>query len=230
MTRISFCIPCYEAHGKGYNYLLDVFYALNNQVFKDFNVWISDQSKDDKVYQACEEYADCFEINYIKYQENIGNVSANTNNAIKYADGEILKIHYQDDFILTENLTFELDKVFVNDVEWAVSCFAHSIDDGRTHYNAKTPYWNDKILEGVNTFSSPSILAMRKDLKVYFDQNITLLLDCDMFYQLYIKYGEPIIMTDVHISNREHANQTQRKVEHLLSTEIEYLKRKYDRI
>ena len=228
MTRISFCIPCYEAHGKGYNYLVDVFHALNQQSFKDFNVWISDQSTDDKVYQACEEYSDCFEINYMKYDENLGNVSANTNNAMRYADGEILKIHYQDDFIITSNLTSELDKAFADGVDWVVTCFAHTMDNGRTHYNAKTPYWNDKILEGVNTFSSPSILAIKNGLNEFFDENITLLLDCDMFYKLYKNHGEPMLLTDVHISNREHANQTQRKVEHLLPTEIEYLKGKYN--
>ena len=53
-------------------------------------------------------------------------------------------------------------------------------------------------------------------------------MDCDMYYRLYKYHGEPAILHDYHISNREHKNQTQITFEHLLPTEIDYLKRKHD--
>lgn len=225
--RISFCIPCYESQGRAQQYLFDIFYALNQQVYKDFNVWISDHSLNDDVFNACKEYSDLFEINYIRNDEDRGQISSNTNCALKHADGEILKILFQDDFILTNTLTQELDKVFVDGVNWVVSGFAHTIDDGRTHYNPKLPYYNDKLLEGVNTLSSPSILAIKNGINEYFDEKLIMLMDCDMYYRLYKKYGDPVILSDYHISNREHRNQTQRSNKHLLPIEIEYLKEKY---
>ena len=66
MTRVSFCIPCYEAAGKGDMYLREIFYALEHQTNKDFNVWISDHSLDQKVLEVCREYCESFEINYIQ--------------------------------------------------------------------------------------------------------------------------------------------------------------------
>ena len=84
------------------------------------------------------------------------------------ADGDILKVLFSDDIILTKNLTEELDRAFTKGVKWAVTGFAHTIDDGRSHYNPKFPVYNDRLLEGVNTLSSPSILAVRKDLEEYF--------------------------------------------------------------
>lgn len=232
--RVSFCIPCYDYRGKGFKakeYLFGIFYSLSQQTSKDFNVWISDHSETNYILEACEEYADLFEINYVKNEEQRGNMSANTNCALRHADGEILKIIFQDDFILTNNLVSELDRAFIDEVEWAVTGFAQTNDDGRTHYNPRIPYYNDRILEGFNTLSSPSILAMKNGINEFFDEKLTMLMDCDLYYRLYKYHKEPVILKKCHISNREHKNQTQRLYEHLISSEISYLKEKYnDRI
>ena len=209
------------------NYLFDIFHALSQQINKDFNVWISDHSKSDKVLTACKEYADLFEINYVRNPNNLGNISANTNHSLRNADGEILKVLFSDDFILTNNLVAELDKSFTDDVKWAVTGYAHTVDDGQTHYNPKVPFYNDRLLEGVNTLSSPSILALKRGIDMYFDEDLTMLMDCDMYYRLYKYHGDPVILKDYHISNREHKSQTQRTYEHLLPKEIEYLKQKH---
>ena len=146
---------------------------------------------------------------------------------MRLADGEILKIIFSDDMILTKNLTAELDAAFTEGVEWAVTGFAHTLDDGKTHYNPKIPVYNNQLLEGVNTLSSPSILALRNGCNEYFDEELTMLMDCDMYYRLYKNYGDPKVLTHYHISNREHPHQTQRKFEDLLPKEIEYLKEKH---
>ena len=225
--RISICIPCYECNGNAKQYLFDIFYALKNQEVQNFNVWISDESQNNDVLEACEEYADLFEINYVRNDSGVMGICGNTNNALKHADGEILKIHFQDDFIISTTLTKELDKTFINDVEWVVMGFSHTIDNGKTHYNAKIPAWNPNLLEGVNTLSSPSILAMKKGIDEYFDENLIMLMDCDMYYRLYKYHGNPVVLNDFHISNREHKNQLQRSSEHLLPKEIYYLREKH---
>lgn len=225
--RVSFCIPTYESKGKAKQYLFDIFHALSHQTNKNFNVWISDHSVNDDVLNACREYADVFEINYVKNEDQRGQISANTNCALRNADGEILKVMFQDDFILTRTLVDELDKAFVDGVDWAVTGFAHTIDNGQTHYNPKLPQYNDRLLEGVNTLSSPSILAFRNGIDEYFDEKLTMLMDCDMYYRLYKYHGDPVVLKDYHISNREHRNQTQRTYEHLIPTEIDYLKEKH---
>ena len=64
MPRVSFCIPTHDGNAKCQQYLFDIFYALECQTCKDFNVWISDHSKSDKILKACQDYADVFEINF----------------------------------------------------------------------------------------------------------------------------------------------------------------------
>tara|TARA_Y100001963_G_C6762381_1_gene440233 strand:+ start:739 stop:1428 length:690 start_codon:yes stop_codon:yes gene_type:complete len=226
--KVSYCIPTHDGNMRCQQYLFDIFHALEQQDDKNFNVWISDHSKSDKVLKACQEYADVFEINYVKNTNSLGNISANSNHALRNADGDILKVLFSDDFILTRTLNSELRKAFSNDeVSWAVTGFAHTLDNGRTHYNPKVPVWNDRLLEGVNTLSSPSILAIRNGIGEYFDEDLTMLMDCDMFYRLYKDHGKPAVLKDFHISNREHPNQTQRQHEDLLPKEVEYLKNKH---
>ena len=227
MPRVSFCIPTHDGNARCQQYLFDIFHALEHQTNKDFNVWISDHSKSKKVLQACQEYADVFEINYVQNTTKYGNISANTNNALRHGNGDILKVLFSDDFILTTNLTSELDKAFTKDVTWAVTGFAHTLTDGQQHYNPKIPVYNDRLLEGINTLSSPSILALRNGIEEYFDEELTMLMDCDMYFRLYKYHGDPVVLKDIHISNREHKSQTQRTYDHLLPEEIEYLKVKH---
>jgi len=225
--RVSYCIPTHDGNARCQQYLFDIFYALSQQTNMNFEVVVSDHSKSDKILKVIKDYWDVFSINYYRNSDSLGNISANTNNALRIAEGEIKKVLFSDDFILTKNLTEELDKAFTPEVKWCVSGFAHTIDDGKSHYNPKLPEYNDRLLEGINTLSSPSILALKGDLDEYFDEDLTMLMDCDMYYRLYKYHGDPAILQDFHISNREHKTQTQRTYDHLLPKEIEYLKKKH---
>tara|TARA_B100001989_G_scaffold88101_1_gene61241 strand:+ start:82 stop:705 length:624 start_codon:yes stop_codon:yes gene_type:complete len=205
--------------------MFDILYALAHQTFKDFELCVSHQGDQTRILRALNDYWDILNITFKRAPE--GNISVNTNNAMKMAEGDIIKILYSDDFILTSNLTEELDRAFTSDVRWAVTGFAHTIDNGQTHYNPKLPIYNERLLEGVNTLSSPSILAVRNGLGEYFDEKLVMLMDCDMYYRLYTMLGNPVVLKDIHISNREHPNQTQRSNDHLIPEEIDYLKKKH---
>ena len=222
--RVSYCIPTHD-HPRCEQYMFDILYTLSQQSYKDFELCVSHQGDEKRILRSLNDYWDILNITYKRAPK--GNISVNTNHAMKMGEGDIIKVLYSDDFILTSNLTKELDKAFTSDVLWAVTGFAHTLDNGYTHYNPKIPFYNDRLLEGINTLSSPSILAMRKDIKEYFDENLVMLMDCDMYYRLYKNYGDPIVINDIHISNREHQNQTQRTYEHLLPEEIDYLKKKH---
>tara|TARA_B100001057_G_scaffold56845_1_gene50361 strand:- start:86 stop:709 length:624 start_codon:yes stop_codon:yes gene_type:complete len=205
--------------------MFDILYPLSQQTTNDFELCVSHQGDEKRILRALNDYWDILNITYKKAGE--GNISVNTNNAMRMAEGDIIKILYSDDFILTSNLTEELDKAFIPEVSWAVTGFAHTIDNGQTHYNPKLPLYNDRLLEGVNTLSSPSILAVRNGIEEYFDEHLVMLMDCDMYYRLYKNHGDPVVLKDIHISNREHRNQTQRSNEHLIPEEIDYLKNKH---
>jgi len=59
-----------------------------------------------------------------------------------------------------------------------------------------------KLLDGVNTLSSPSVLSFKKEVKNRFDTNLVHFMDIDFFYGMKIKYGDPIFYDDVLVTNR----------------------------
>ena len=206
--KISICIPTWEQYGRGVEFLKNNFEILLSQTYKNFNVIISDHSKDDNIKLLCDEYSNHFEIKYFKNENFLGNGPANTNNAILNADGDIIKIIFQDDYLFDERALELTSKEFENDeCMWLVCGCNHTHDDGITHSNPMTPYWNDAIKRGVNTISSPSVLSFRNNNPCLFDENLTMLMDCDMYQQLFVRYGLPTILSDCLVTNKIHKHQ-----------------------
>jgi hypothetical protein len=159
----------------------------------------------------------------------LGNGPANTNNTIINADGDIIKIIFQDDFLYQDNALDLIVKEFEDkDCNWLVSGCNHTHDDGKNFSNFMVPYWNDKIATGTNTISSPSVLSFRNDNPCLFDEELTMLMDCEMYYQLYIRYGFPKIITDCLITNRMHQHQISSLYNKDMWSEIDHVRNKHN--
>jgi len=207
MFKISICLPTKRIYEQDEVYLKECLSSIKSQSYKNFEVCVSDQSEDDSFFSILEHYANFFEIKYFKNIETIGTPS-NTNSAIEMAEGEIIKILFQDDFFYSEDALESINNSFKNsDRKWLVSGCNH-INQCRENgfYNFMVPRWNDKILSGVNTISSPSVLSIRSDVKERLDSNIPHLCDCEYYYSLYCNYGDPIYLDETQITNRVHNN------------------------
>lgn len=227
MSKISICIPTYEMHGRGKEYLRHSFDIMCNQTFSDFEVVVSDHSEDDRIASLCEEYSKHLEISYLKNEEDRGNSSANLNNALDNANGEILKVLFQDDYLYDEKSMEILDETFYN-CDWLVSRCQHS-PDGYTNVRDFMPEYHDNIHLGNNTISSPSVLAISREAVIPFDENLIWLMDCDYYKNCYNHYGPPKILRAITVVNRTWANQVSAGVtQQVKESELEYVKAKYD--
>jgi hypothetical protein len=79
----------------------------------------------------------------------------------------------------------------------------------------------------VNTISSPSVLSFRKNTNIEFDENLVMLMDCEIYYNFYKKYGLPYIVSEILITNRLHENQISSNYKSNINDEINYVKKKY---
>ena len=52
--KMSIAVPTWESYGKGNEFLDDLFRTLEIQTFQDFEVVVSDHSKDDKLVDVIE--------------------------------------------------------------------------------------------------------------------------------------------------------------------------------
>lgn len=226
--KISICIPTWEQYGRGSEFLKNNFERVLTQTYKNFNVIISDHSKNNDINLLCNAYSDKIEIKYFKNENRHGNGPSNTNNSIVNADGDIIKIIFQDDFLYKDNSLESIVDEFKNDdCNWLVSGCNHTHDDGQTFSNFMVPYWNDKIVIGVNTISSPSVLSFRNNRPCLFDEELTMLMDCEMYYQLYVRYGLPKIITDCLVTNRMHPHQISKLYNKNIWSEINHIKIKH---
>jgi glycosyltransferase involved in cell wall biosynthesis len=207
--KMSIAIPTYESKGRGNEFLEDLFRTIEIQTFKDFEVVISDHSIDNELLKVIYQYRGKFKIVYLKNEEQRGNGPANTNNAIENCSGEIIKVMFQDDFFYDDEALEKIYNAFDENTKWLLCACNHTKNDGNSFYGDLYPAWNGDIINGVNTISSPSVLAARREVfdQVKFDPNLVMMMDCEFYYHAKERYGDPIYYHDVLVSNRVHEDQ-----------------------
>lgn len=207
MPTISITIPTYEMRGYGHIFLERSFEILINQTFKDFDVIISDHSRNNIIENLCIKYKDKLKINYYRNIEKFGSISANINNAIRKADGKLIKILFQDDFLYNEKSLEEIVQNFdLKEDNWLIVACTRS-RDGINFFGPFYPKYNHLIHLGRNTISSPSVLTIKNENPLLFDEKLIWLMDVDYYKRCYNKFGTPKILNEVNVVNRVGAHQ-----------------------
>jgi glycosyltransferase involved in cell wall biosynthesis len=232
MTKISIAIPTWESYNNGEQFLDDLLRTIEIQTFKNFEVVISDHSKDDYLLPKIKEFEDKFDIKYYRNEKDRGNGPANMNNAIRKCSGEIVKIIFQDDFFYDDHA---LEKIYYalynSDRMWLLNATNHTKDDGNSFYWDLYPKFNNDLLKGVNTISSPSVVSFKRQSEVVFDETLVYFMDIDYYYGMRKKYGDPVFYDDILITNRfPHENSISSNIENkekMMSVESKYCFQKY---
>lgn len=216
-------------NGLGHVFLKQSFDILARQSFKDFDVVISDHSRTDVIKDLCDGYKGRLDIRYYRNNEKIGSSSANLNNAIRKATGTLIKILFQDDFLYGENSLQDIANNFdaIKD-RWLVTACEHS-KDGVNYYRPFYPKYNHKIHLGHNTISSPSVLTIKNEHPLVFDENLTWFMDCDYYKRSHDAFGDPKILNTINVVNRTGAHQVSNTVadKALRKREYRYIVNKY---
>lgn len=145
-----------------------------------------------------------------------GKMAENTNAAIKKSEGDLIKILYMDDYLAHENALQDIVDNFKND--WLIT----------GSDNNPEPYFTPDIHLGNNKLGSPSAMTIRNGLNIYFDENLTWLLDCDLYKRLYDKYGLPTILPGVNVNIGIHPGQASNLIPTQIKiNEYEYEKEKF---
>jgi glycosyltransferase involved in cell wall biosynthesis len=229
--KLSVAIPTWETNGRGVEFLDDLLSTIEIQHFKDFEVVISDHSQNNDILIKCQEFDSKFDIKYFRNENDRGNSPANLNNAISECSGEIIKIMFQDDFFYDDEA---LEKIYYalsdSDKMWLLNGTNHTNDHGNSFYWDLYPKFNDQLLMGVNTISSPSVMSLKKKVVNRFDETLINLMDLDFYYAVRETYGDPIFYNDILVSNRVHQDSISSNIknkEDLTKIESEYCLKKY---
>ena len=119
-----------------------------------------------------------------------GKAAKNTNEAIKRATGDLIKILHQDDYLAHKNALQVIVDAFRG--HWLVTGCLH--DDGEIH----RPHY-PVFSRTENTIGAPSVLTIKNGLDMYFNEDLEWMFDLEFYNRLYDKYGEPTILNDLNV-------------------------------
>lgn len=238
MPKISIAIPAYIKNETNLSYLRESFDRIKNQSFKDYEVVVSDNSENDLVENLCNQYQDIFSLVYMKNLEHIG-MSANSNVVMDLCSGEYIKILHCDDFLFSNDAL----KIIVNALDnsnkyWLVNGFNHTCDS-MNFYDSRIPQYPDHLLVGNNLLGCPTNITIRNKNIEYYDTNVSTSMDHEWYHRLRMKYGMPLIISDVLTTSRQHSNSSTSKLNfdiliegdgstwQFIQNELEYLQEKH---
>lgn len=177
---ISIVIPTYEMHGQGVEMLRRCISSIHSQTYTDYEIIVSDNSENDLIKKMCEDI--------VLYVRNpIKGICANTNNAMRLATGDLIKILNQDDYLAHPYALQDIDDNFEG--QWLIAGCDNNIN----------PYYTGDIHQGNNKLGGPSVLTIRNKDVLFFDESLTWLFDCDYYKKMYATYGAPKILNGVNV-------------------------------
>lgn len=217
---ISVVIPTSDMKNKE-DFFTRCLESLWRQSYQDFEIIVTDNSDDDVIKAIC----DYFKTGISYYKNPIKGMAQNTNEGIRRSKGELIKFLYMDDYLAHNDSLLKILTHFNG--QWLVTGCLH--DDGLGLFNPHIPHYSDDIYLGNNTIGGPSVLTIRNNEPMFFDETMTWLLDCDYYRRMHDKYGEPTILKDknvvmgIHPSQATHTMGQERKLQ-----EYNYMKTKYE--
>jgi len=217
---ISIVIPVYNMANTKF-FLKRALDSIATQTYKDIEVVMPDNSHH-FTRTTIDKMLKDYDFNINRIQNNEIGMAVNTNLGLKQAKGDLIKILFMDDYLAHEDSIKTIVKKFKG--EWLVTGCAH---DPGTHTHE--PTYNDQIHTGVNTIGSPSVLTLKAGLQMYFDEEMTWLLDCDLYRRLHDEYGKPTILNDINVVIGVGEHQTTHIIgQDIKEGEHKYMINKYD--
>jgi hypothetical protein len=211
MKKISICVPTAELkkpNGEkcGVDLLNTLLITIDRQTFKDYEIIISDHSINDDIENSLTNWKH-LDIKYYRNELGRGIPAVNLNNAISKSNGEFIKIMFQDDLFYDEK-TLEYISSHTDQYQYGfVGSYCCVGDDTTNLINPLSPSWGsaDTILEGANTVGGPTVMFFKNDGN-YFDENLCWLNDTELYYRLYLKYGNPLCLPNLCVIQRLRTN------------------------
>jgi glycosyltransferase involved in cell wall biosynthesis len=230
---ISIVIPTYESNGKGVILLSELLESIYKQTYKDYEVIISDHSIDDDIKNYIENWFGKMSISYHRNESKKGNSSCNMNNGIKFASGHFIKIMHMDDKFCDENALQIINDAITNsekEVYWGAVGFNHffELENKIDKFMVPNIIFNPTIGES-SMNGCPSVSFFKNHMDTYFDENLIIINDFDLYYRLLKEYSNPLIISDTLVTVRMHSNQVTNLLDDYTikeKNEINYFKNK----
>lgn len=183
---ISICIPAY----KRVNYLKRLLNSIEIQLFKNFEIIISDDSDDNSVFELIEISTLKDMIKYYKNEKSLG-TPANWNYAISKANGEWIKIMHDDDWFTSELSLKQFYNATFDGTRMIVSGYSNFFEkNGSIEKKSSTNDQRNKVLNqpllllSENIIGPPSVIMVHKDVLEKYDERLKWRVDLEFYVRV----------------------------------------------
>lgn len=203
---ISVCIPAYHR----IHYLERLLQSLVGQTFRNFEVIVSDDSRDDSVAQLCRQFEDKFSLQYHKHQPVAGKPTANWNNAIDKANGEWIKLMHDDDWLAAAGALQKFADATKSGKKFIFSAYANFFEENKATETVRlSSFWKKKIrkqpalLMAKNVVGPPSVSLVHRSIKEKYDERLKWRVDTDFYERVlrdekdYRYINDPLILVSI---------------------------------
>lgn len=200
---ISICIPAY----KNTDFLKRLLDSIDAQLFRDFEVVVSDDSPDLAVKDLCGTYQSRFPLHYHRNERSLG-TPENWNEAARRASGQWIKIMHDDDWFADERSLSYFEEAIRMHPEASFFFAAYRdifLEEGRSRemfassYRYKAFIKEHATLFSRNIVGPPSVVLYRSNPTQQYDPRVKWVVDID-FYMQYLKSSTPVYIRKILIN------------------------------
>jgi glycosyltransferase involved in cell wall biosynthesis len=186
--KVSICIPTYQQ----VEYLKKTLDSIQLQDFDNYEIIVSDDSRNSLVENLILTYPSSFPLRYFKNEQQLGSPQ-NWNKAISYARGEYIKLLHHDDWFTSKNslslFVKMLDENLYADFGFSATLVCDTKNNTRRIHRATKKQINrlkekPEILFLGNIIGSPSATIYRHAIKDEYDSKLTWLVDLDFYIRI----------------------------------------------
>lgn len=232
---ISICIPAY----KRTEFLKRLLDSVDQQVFRDFEVIVTDDSPGQEVKALCDTYSGRFPLGYFRNGQPLGSPE-NWNEAIRRSKGEWIKIMHDDDWFTDKESLGHFAAAIArhgkatghgkvagqHQPRFIFSAYRDVfLDEGRSRDmfvpagRYKAFLKNKTVLFASNIIGPPSVVLYKREGDIFFDKTVKWVVDID-FYIRYLGDQVPVYIDKVLVNVGMGSEQVTRDCFRLRPVEI----------
>ena len=147
--------------------------------------------------------------------------SENFNNSVRAASGKYVKLLCQDDFLIdARHFEAAINSMEITNNSWLATGSQHFEDASSSFSRKIRPKYRNKLIRGVNTIGSPSVVTFKRNDFQLFSSKLEYMYDCEWYVKMFHNLGKPYIQHGSNVAIRIHRNQSTNTVFKLLESEI----------
>ena len=218
MNSITVVVPIHDPHATQFARVKRMAYSLALQDFLPRQLVISSNHEITYIDELLSIFPKTIQVDVV--QNFSKNAPQNLNFAVNCASEPLVKVLFQDDFLLGGDYLAKVSHYLSHGrANWLATRSLDLRESDMSIIQDVTPKYTERLRKGINTIGSPSCVAFRRETYVPFDQDMVYMFDCEWYLRMAHRFGLPNLAKDSAVVIGIHGDQATHWAKKRLSAE-----------